>query len=374
MPSVAFYISGHGFGHAARQIEVINALGARPDAPSIVVRSAAERWLFDRTLRTPVTHVTGACDTGLVQIDSLRLDAGASIGEAARFHRRLPELAEAEAGLLVAHEVRLVITDAPPLGCAAAAYAAIPSVVLSNFTWDWIYQAYPEPLQSAPDLLPAIQNAYRQASAGWRLPLGGGFAAVPDVVDMPFVARRATHSRADARRLLGLPVDRPLVLLSFGGYGVRDLDPFALDCLADYGVVITHRGASGEPEAAIPRAVWSLEERRLYDAGLRYEDLVAAVDVVVTKPGYGIVSECLANATAVVYTSRGRFPEYDVMVAALPRLLRCAYLDQQDLFAGRWKHAIDAALQMAEPPERPSTDGAEWAAARIMEHLRLAGV
>ena len=32
-----------------------------------------------------------------------------------------------------------MIVDAPPLGCAGAAAAGIPSVVVSNFTWDWIY-------------------------------------------------------------------------------------------------------------------------------------------------------------------------------------------------------------------------------------------
>ena len=33
------------------------------------------RWLFDRTARVPITLVPGECDTGVVQIDSLRLDA-----------------------------------------------------------------------------------------------------------------------------------------------------------------------------------------------------------------------------------------------------------------------------------------------------------
>ena len=47
-----------------------------------------------------------------------------------------------------------------------------------------------------------------------------------------------------------------------------------------------------------------------------------AADVVVTKPGYGIIAECLANDTALLYTVRGHFIEYDVLVAAMPRFLR----------------------------------------------------
>ena len=50
-----------------------------------------------------------------------------------------------------------------------------------------------------------------------------------------------------------------------------------------------------------------IDERDIYAAGYRYEDLVAAVNVVATKPGYGIIAECVANETAILYTSRGRF-------------------------------------------------------------------
>ena len=51
MSAVAFYISGHGFGHASREVEVINALGAlRPDL-RIVIRSAVDAKLLARTRR-----------------------------------------------------------------------------------------------------------------------------------------------------------------------------------------------------------------------------------------------------------------------------------------------------------------------------------
>jgi hypothetical protein len=105
--------------------------------------------------------------------------------------------------------------------------------------------------------------------------------------------------------------------------------------------------------------VRTIDEPSLYAGGLRYEDLVAAVDVVVTKPGYGIISECIANGTAIVYTGRGRFAEYPVLVREMPKYLRCAYLDQDGLRAGRWKGALDAAAGAPEAPVRPATNGAD---------------
>ena len=235
------------------------------------------------------------------------------------------------------------------------------SVVVSNFTWDWIYQAYSGPLASHPDLIPAIQNAYGHASAAWRLPLHGGFETFSNIVDVPFVARHATFARDDVRQRLALPVDARLALGSFGGYGLQGFDPCDLDCTAGWHVVLTGREAPGP----LPRCVTFLDENAVYDAGMRYEDLVAAVDVVVTKPGYGIISECIANNTAMLYTSRGKFAEYDVMVAEMPRFLRCEYIDLASLLAGRWRESLDRLIRKPPPPERADTSGAQVIAEMI---------
>jgi L-arabinokinase len=107
-----------------------------------------------------------------------------------------------------------------------------------------------------------------------------------------------------------------------------------------------------------------LDEPAMYGMGLRYEDVVAAVDVVVTKPGYGIISECVANGAALLYTDRGHFIEYDVLVREMPRYVRCAYMPRPALLRGCWQGALDTLMASPPPPERPRVDGAavvaEW--------------
>jgi hypothetical protein len=369
--AVAFYISGHGFGHASRQIEIARAFARRRPDAGIVVRTTASRWLFDRTLNVPFILDDRPCDTGAVQIDSLHLDAAATIARAKDFYATLDARAADETALLREHDVRFVVADAPPLGCVAAARAGIPSVVVSNFTWDWIYAGYREYLDWAPDLIPAIQAAYKLADAAWRLPMHGGFETFPPsrrgatarlradgasarqaqaLIDVPLVARHATHEPAETRRRLGLPPDRRLVLPSFGGYGVAGIDLTSLDLDPSWHAVLV-------PDAAI------------YEAGLRYEDVVRAVDVVLTKPGYGIISECIANDTALVYTSRGRFAEYDVLVREMPRYLRCAFLENDALLGGRWRAALEAVVGAPAPRENPRTDGADVIADMIAASL-----
>ena len=111
-----------------------------------------------------------------------------------------------------------------------------------------------------------------------------------------------------------------------------------------------------------------IDENAMYDRGYRYEDLVRAVDVVVTKPGYGIISECIANDTALLYTSRGDFREYQVLVDAMPKYLRCAFIDHADLFAGHWQPHLDACSR-SRPPTRPATNGADVAADILLAHF-----
>jgi hypothetical protein len=366
--AVAFYISGHGFGHASRQIELINALGVlRPDL-RIIVRTSAARWLFERTVRVPFELQQVECDTGAVQLDSLRLDAAETIRRAARFHDTIDARAEHEATILCDASTALVIADAPPLACAAAARAGVPSIVVSNFTWDWIYEEYREYLPEAPRLLPTIKNAYANAVEAWRLPMHGGFEPFHAIRDVPFVARHARHSSEYTRRLLGLPPAGRLALSSFGGYGVDGFDPARLDCLDEFRVVLTGRDSAG-PSA--PAGVHFVDEDRIYSQGLRYEDLVHAVDVVVTKPGYGIISECLANDTALLYTSRGRFREYEALVAAMPRFLRAGFIEMDALLAGRWQESLRALIDLPDPLQRPATNGAAVAAGWIDRRLSL---
>ena len=346
---IAFYISGHGFGHASRSIELIRALMTRRPDTRVVVRTAAPRWLFGALAGGHASTIdvqAVEADTGIVQVDSLRLDEEDTARQAARFYATFDRRVAGEADLLQRERADLVIGDIPPLAFAAAARAGVPSAAVANFTWDWIYSIYPAFDRLAREVMPLVQRSYATATRALRLPLHGGFEPMAAVTsDIPFIARRSARDPADTRRLLGLDADRPIVLPSFGAYGA-DL-PIARLRHSDRFTMI-------EPVQNLPH-------------GLLYQDLVAAADVVVSKPGYGIVSDCIANGTALLYTSRGRFVEYDVLVEEMPRVLRCRYISQEDLLAGRWADAVEALLGQPPPPERPRVDGADVAADAIIE-------
>jgi len=372
--AIVFYISGHGFGHASRTIEVINAILARRPETRIGVRTSAPRWLFDLTVKGKVTFSTLECDTGVVQVDALTLDEADSIRRASAFHSDLVTRAASETRLLREIGAGLIVGDVPPLAFAVGASAGIASIALSNFTWDWIYADYPR-VRLAPSLLPTIRGAYGKASMALRLPMWGGFESFTNVRDIPFIASHAGKTREDVCKLLKLPADKPIVLASFGGYGLPGLDTDALAKFRKYTVVNTANlplgRVRGKETATAERkgSFVSLNEEAMYDSGVRYEDLVAAADAVVTKPGYGIIADSIANDTAILYTSRGHFPEYDVLVEEMPKYVRNAFIGHDDLFAGKWESFLDKLLAQPKPKKRPETNGADVAAEVLLKAL-----
>jgi L-arabinokinase len=343
---IVYYISGHGFGHTSRSIELIKALAAAQPSATVLVKTAAPSWLFEAIAGPSVAVLPFEADTGITQQDSLHIDEGESLRRASAFYDGFDALAAREAAFLQSTDATLVLGDIPPLAHAAAARAGIPSVAIGNFTWDWIYAGYESFAREAPGVIRAVRDAYALATRALRLPLHGGFEPMAAVtLDIPFIARRSMRNPADTRRALGVPHDRPFVVASFGAYGLTA----AYDSIA-----MSERLTVLSPGSTLP-------------AGFAYQDVVAAADLVITKPGYGIVSECAANGTPLLYTSRGRFVEYDVFVAEMPRVVQCRFIPQDDLMAGRWRPHIEALLEQSPPPERARIDGAQAAAAAILD-------
>jgi hypothetical protein len=371
--AIVFYISGHGLGHAARSIEVINAILAKRPETRIGVRTSAPRWLFDLTVKGKVSYSALECDTGVVQIDALNLDEADSIRRAWAFHSDLVTRAASETRVLRELGAGLIVGDVPPLAFAVGGAAGIPSVALANFTWDWIYADYPR-IRLAPSLLPAIRGAYAKASMALRLPMSGGFDAFSNVKDIPFIARRSTVAREVVCKKLRLPVDKPIVLSSFGGYGLPGFDVTPLTKLKKYTVLTAARvqpSRSRQSSALVRKqgSFHTVNVEALYDAGIGYEDLVAAAAVVVTKPGFSIVSECIVNDTAILYTSRGHFPEYEILVEEMATYTPSAFIAQEDLFAGKWETPLNKLVAKPKLKKPIDASGADVAADFLLKTL-----
>jgi L-arabinokinase len=347
---IVAYVSGHGYGHATRTGEVLRVLrDRRPDIPLAVVSAAPER-LFTRAVPGPLQFRHLQCDVGLVQRSALEIDEEATVARVLEFAKGYGALVDQEARWLRASGAAVVVGDIPPLAFDAGADAGLPTVGLGNFSWDWIYRHLGA---RRPDVNAAADDAaraYGRCALLLALPFAGNLSAFPHRESIPLVARSPRVAGGEARRRLELPPHGTVVLFSFGGFGV-ELDRAALTSDPSFRLVFSEDVAD-----------------RLDDVGLGYQDLVGAADVVVTKPGYGIVSDVIGARRRLVYTDRGSFPEYPILVREMPSMVPAVYLPSTDLRAGRLTPAVQAALALDMPPA-PDVTGAAVAAARILARI-----
>lgn len=351
MHSVVAYVSGHGFGHAARVCEVLTALRVRRPDVRVMVRSPLARWFFAVNLDADVEYAACRLDVGVVQPDSLTVDLDATCAAYASIDAQRAALIDAEVAALASHGPVVVLADIPALAFEIAARLAVPGVAMTNFSWDWIYADYAAAQPGFAPLVEHLRAAYARATLLLRLPLHGDLSAFPHVRDVPLVARRARLERDTVRQRLGLPRAARVVLLSFGGIGLQ------LARVPEIrGVVFVSSGGAALDRA--PDGCRRLDQSALTRAGLRYEDLVGAVDALIGKPGYGIVAECIANRTPMLYTPRGRFAEYECLVDGIRAHLAHAELSNADLYAGRWADALERVWSQAIPTPTIGIDGA----------------
>lgn len=358
MPHVAFYITGHGFGHATRMAAVASALARQVPGIRLSVISTAPEWLFRLNLPCEFRLRPRALDIGVIQLDSIRLDPAATLAAYARLLERQPAAIQEEAEILRRDRVDLVVADIPPAAFLVAQRAGLPAIGISNFSWDWIYADYARALPEYAPIVEQVRQAYGRADLFLRLPFHGPCDAFRVVRDISMVARRARRTKEEVRRRLGLDGSRQVVLLSFGGFDIQGIDFYRVEALDEYCFLTTQ--ATSRPFRNVRVATLD---------GLKYEDLVAQADAVITKPGYGIVSDCLANRTPVLYTARGEFAEYAPLVLGLHRFGVAEFIENQDLLAGNWRDGLHTLLTRPQSwPDLPA-NGADMAAGILRNHL-----
>ncbi|CAH2078916.1 unnamed protein product [Thlaspi arvense] len=214
----AYYVTGHGFGHATRVVEVVRHLIAAGHDVHVV--TGAPDFVFTSEIQSPRLKIRKVLlDCGAVQADALTVDRLASLEKYVET-AVVPRAAILNTEVEWLHSIKadFVVSDVVPVACRAAADAGIRSVCVTNFSWDFIYAEY---VMAAGyhhrSIVWQIAEDYSHCEFLIRLP---GYCPMPafrDVVDVPLVVRRLHKSRKEVRKELGIAEDVNVVILNFGG-------------------------------------------------------------------------------------------------------------------------------------------------------------
>lgn len=334
-----FYVTGHGFGHAARSVVVIRAL--LEAGFDVEVVSSVQESFFKQSVPGVVVHHR-ALDSGAYQSDALNVDALKSLqGYLSTVHSKHDVLLENEIHFLKEAKADIVIADATPIACAAGKLAGAKVVILSNFCWDFIYTEMLSSLNSSEfvdtfePMINQISSDYSHSDAiilypGYNEPIGPYRQ-----LRAPLIARVARRNRNETRASLGIGFDQRVLLLGFGGHSTTwKLQDHFLP--ADWICIVLSSNKIDMPS----------ERFIALQSDVYAPDIVAAADVWIGKLGFGSVSEALAHAVPLIYIPRSSWPEEIYLEQYLATTGAGLRMPEESFFGGSWAEYLDTGFNI----------------------------
>lgn len=357
---LVIYITAHGFGHAARTCQVLNALRSRYPQTEMLVVSDLPDWFLDARL-PGVMRRRASLDVGMVQKDAVRVDLEATRLQLKRLCQEWQTLLQQEKAWLSDLPVHLVLADIPALPLQAAAELKIPNIALGNFGWDEIYAEFSDQDQVWRDAVSLIDNAYRRCDRLLRYPFHSPMTAFSNVEEIPVVAAPGADRRQEMAQRWRLDVGKPWLLFVFSQLEFSSLGQERIAALENVQLLTT--GALNWRGPNVFNLDPDLES---------FSDLVASGQGVVSKPGFGILSDCVVNHTPLIYVEREDFSEYAILVEAVERYLRHRHLPFKSLLDGDLEAVLEGFPEAWDEPSESLTaeGGADIVAERLWRCLQ----
>ncbi|MBC7907855.1 MAG: hypothetical protein H7Y60_14080 [Rhodospirillaceae bacterium] len=307
-PHLWLALSPHGYGHAAMTAPLVAELRRRRPGLRLTIQTALPRSFLE-TRYGSFEHVPHIPDIGFRMNSAVSVDVDSSAAFYRNLHANFPAVVAAETARLQAAQPDLVLANVPYVTIAAAAAANIPVVAYSSINWADMVENY---LGSRPEcaaILAEIRDSYAKAQVFLRATPAQPMT-LPNVRDIGLVSRKGAVRGGEIRERLGLGQGDRLGLIAFGGIDHRlPLDRWPQ---LDGWFWLSSLDHTPRPDMAPWQA-----------AGVPFADLLASVNVVVTKPGYGTFSEVGLSGVPVLYEPRPDWPESQPLEKWLSRHTRC---------------------------------------------------
>ncbi len=358
--AIAFFISPHGFGHGARAAGVMNAIHERAPGVRFEIFTRVPAWFFQDSVSAPFGYHDVLTDIGLVQKNPLEEDLAETVSRLDGFLPLDPALISRLAAVIKGLGCTLVVCDIAPMGILAAKAAGIPSVLVENFTWDWIYEAYRHRDARFGAHIHAFGEMFRSVDCHIQTRPVCHDRSTADFVSAPVSRKPRTPGRS-VRRLLGLPSDAKAVLITMGGIPSRYE---FLDRLRQWDTAFfVIPGGSGKPERQ-GNLILLPHHGKFY-----HPDLIHACDAVVGKVGYSTLAEVYWAGIPFGHVSRPTFRESAKLADFIRRRMTGAAVGETAFLSGEWAAQLDALLAMHRcQPDGPN--GADQIA-RFLQEMHL---
>ncbi len=336
MIRLAYFISPHGFGHAARAAAVMAALHAHNPAFHFEIFTRVPRWFFAESVRGAFTYHAWLTDVGLVQDSALRENIPQTLTQLAEFFPFAAAPVAALAARVARLKCRAVLCDIAPLGIAVARQAGVPSVLIENFMWDWIYGGYARAEARFQPHIAFLRGVFR--SADWHIQTEPVCRRTCADLVVPPVAREPRTPAKTIRAELGIPRGAKVVLITMGGIPQQHAFLEQLTQVPRVHFILPGNGAREEKRDNV---IGLPHRSRFY-----HPDLLNASDAVIGKAGYSTVAEAYRAGIPFGYIARAKFRESKPLGDFIETEMRGREISARAFETGKWLAALPALLEL----------------------------
>ena len=338
---------------------VLNALGSLVAEVTATLRTTVPASFFRDRLAIRWEHSPVQQDVGCIQDGPLKIDIEATWKAQRHFHETWEARLSSEVADMQVASPALVIADTPYLAIEAASRAQIPTIALANLTWDLVLKEFCDASDlSRQRLIQSIRESYAKADRALRITPAPKIDVFPNMIDIRPIASPNSPERDRLASALALKATERTVLVGFGGIPLTSLPLEQMEQLHHYRFLIDGPVSPGysriHPIEALP---------------LSFKTLLASVDVIMTKPGYGTIVEAVALQQPVVYVRRYNFADEPPLVDYLHHYGRGIEISLDDFIQGRWEQSLRKIFELPMPTAHPPTTGARDAAKILAKSL-----
>jgi UDP:flavonoid glycosyltransferase YjiC (YdhE family) len=243
------------------------------------------------------------------------------------------------------------------MGILAAKEAGIPSVLVENFTWDWIYEAYVEEMIGLSPHIHYLKTLFAMADVHVQAePVCQRRSAD---LTVPPVSRRPRKRPDDIRKALAIPTQGKAVLITMGGISARY--PYLKDLEKRDDVYFIVPGASENVRAH--GNLLLLPHRSCFF----HPDLVQASDAVIGKVGYSTLAEVFHAGVPFGYILRPDFRESSSLASFIEQEMEGICIQQQKFDSAAWVSQVDDLLAL--PRSVPAVPNGASEIARFLSRI-----
>lgn len=316
-PHLWLALSPHGYGHAAMTAPIIREIQERQPNLRLTIQTGVPKSFLDTRYRN-FDHVGQIPDFGFRMLSSTRIDLKASLAGYQDLAQNFAQLCEREAGRLRQGRPDLILANVPFVTLAAAKQAGIPAIAFSSLNWlDMFLHYFGEEDPAHQSIIEILRYAYGCADVFLQ-------ATPSQPMTVPWrhvIGPVAQKGQADRPKLNGLVQagrGMKIGLVAFGGID-HALNYNLWPMMPDWTWIMSAPDAPSRPDF-----------RSLNEVEMEFSDVLASVDVVLTKPGYGTFSEAGLSGIPVLYQTRPDWPETAPLEAWLSNHTRSLPMDFDD--------------------------------------------